>query len=60
MMKDPGCGMDVKPEKAAAKSDHHGQTYHFCSTDCKSKFDKSPGQYAKQQAQQSKPAQPAS
>jgi Cu+-exporting ATPase len=45
-MKDPVCGMDVKPEQAKGQSTHNGQTYHFCSNDCKQKFDKSPDSYS--------------
>jgi YHS domain-containing protein len=48
--------MDVKPEQAKAQSQHHGQTYHFCSNECKQKFDKSPDSYAQKgghQGQQS-------
>jgi Cu+-exporting ATPase len=54
--------MDVKPEQAKAKSEHHGQTYHFCSNECKQKFDKSPDSYAQKgghQAQQLHGGQPS-
>lgn len=40
--KDPVCGMDVDPKTAAAKSEHHGKTYYFCSTSCKAAFDREP------------------
>jgi len=40
--------MNVKPEQAAAQSQHGGQTYSFCSAGCKQKFDQSPQQYANQ------------
>jgi Cu+-exporting ATPase len=43
--------MDVKPDQAKAKSEHHGQTYHFCSTECKQKFDKSPDSFAQKGGQ---------
>ncbi len=46
MAKDPVCGMNVKPEQAAGKSEQGGQTYYFCSTGCKQKFDKNPQAYA--------------
>lgn len=45
--KDPVCHMDVETEKAAAKSEHKGETYYFCSSDCKSEFDKGPDRFAK-------------
>ena len=47
MEKDPVCGMDVDPKKAAAKSDYHGKTYYFCSLGCKKEFDQSPEKYLK-------------
>jgi P-type Cu+ transporter len=44
-MKDPVCGMQVDPAKAAGTSEHHGQTYHFCSRSCLDKFRASPETY---------------
>ena len=46
-MKDPVCGMQVDPAKAAGTSEYQGQTYYFCSKGCKAKFDANPGQYVK-------------
>ena len=46
-MKDPVCGMQVDPAKAAGMSQYQGQTYYFCSKGCKAKFDANPGQYVK-------------
>ena len=46
MMKDPVCGMDVDPKTAGGKSEYQGQTYYFCSDDCKTKFDKEPTKYS--------------
>lgn len=42
---DPVCGMQVNENEAAGKSQHGGQTYHFCSTECKNTFDKNPAEY---------------
>ena len=42
---DPVCGMQVRTHDAPAMSDHHGQTYHFCSDHCREKFDSNPSQY---------------
>jgi Cu+-exporting ATPase len=42
---DPVCGMRVDPEKAAAKSDHAGETYYFCSTGCRTKFEAEPDRF---------------
>jgi Cu+-exporting ATPase len=41
--------MDVRPETAPAKSEYGGRTFHFCSTHCKEKFDKSPQSYTSEQ-----------
>ncbi len=42
---DPVCKMEVSPASAAAQSEYAGQTFYFCSTDCKRKFDANPQQY---------------
>ncbi len=39
MAKDPVCGMEVDEKSAAAKSEHMGKTYYFCSPGCKKTFD---------------------
>jgi Cu+-exporting ATPase len=41
--------MDVQPNQAAPKSEQGGQTYYFCSSTCKQKFDQNPKQYTSQQ-----------
>lgn len=43
--KDPICGMEVDRETAAAKSEHMGKTFYFCSPGCKAEFDKNPMKY---------------
>ena len=43
--KDPVCGMDVDPNKAAARSEYQVKTYYFCAPGCKSQFDKDPVRY---------------
>ena len=45
MVKDPVCGMEIDPTEAAGTSEYQGQTYYFCSLDCKTQFDKNPQQY---------------
>ena len=45
MAKDVVCGMDVRPDRAAATSDYQGKTYYFCSEYCKKEFDNNPGKY---------------
>src|SRR5687768_9900786 len=39
---DPVCGMEVDPDHAAGESEYAGQTYHFCSAGCKTRFDAEP------------------
>ncbi len=46
MAKDPICGMDVDPAKAAGTSEHEGEVFYFCSTGCKETFDEDPHRYA--------------
>jgi YHS domain-containing protein len=48
MAKDPVCGMQVDEKKAAGTSEYKGQTYYFCATACKTKFDQNPAAYVKQ------------
>ena len=43
--KDPVCGMEVDPAKAAGHGDHQGLTYCFCSNSCKAKFEAEPERY---------------
>jgi len=43
--KDPVCGMMVAPEKAAAKVEHAGQTYYFCSKRCGDRFSSEPEKF---------------
>lgn len=50
MVKDPVCGMQVEERQAAAKTEHQGRTFQFCSEDCKRQFDSNPERYARQRA----------
>ena len=54
-MKDPVCGMTVSPDKAKHHTDHHGQTYYFCSEGCKNKFSSNPKQYLSPQKAEKPP-----
>ncbi len=45
-VQDPVCGMMIDPDKTSFKSKHQGDTYHFCSADCKKAFDAEPQTYA--------------
>jgi Cu+-exporting ATPase len=46
LAKDPVCEMTVD-EKSARSSSYGGRTYYFCSSGCKSEFDKKPAKYAR-------------
>ncbi len=43
--KDMICGMEVDPNKPHEHSVVDGIKYHFCSTECKEKFDRDPAFY---------------
>jgi hypothetical protein len=45
MVRDPVCGMSVDPATAEHRSSHHGETYYFCSADCKHAFEADPDRY---------------
>ncbi len=51
MAKDPVCGMEVDPRKAAGRSNYRGATYYFCSGGCKRKFEENPAQFDVKNAQ---------
>ena len=40
------CGMDIERAAAAGNTEYKGQTYYFCGSKCKEKFDLHPDQYA--------------
>ena len=40
--KDPVCGMDIEPKRAARVSTYKGKRYYFCSASCKDSFDSDP------------------
>lgn len=42
---DPVCGMTIDPARAVGSSSYNGQTYHFCSRGCETKFDVAPAEY---------------
>jgi Cu+-exporting ATPase len=44
-VKDPVCGMDIDPDTAAARMEHEGKTYYFCSQACHDKFMADPKRY---------------
>ena len=44
---DPVCRMMIDPDTAVATSTYQGSTYYFCSSGCRARFDKNPGQYVR-------------
>ncbi len=54
-VKDPVCGMLVDPATSRLSADHAGQTYHFCSAGCRTKFIADPPLYL-DPARKAKPA----
>ena len=53
-VKDPVCGMEIETAKAAGHTEHAGQTYYFCDSKCKEKFDHNPPQYLGKSAEKPK------
>jgi P-type Cu+ transporter len=45
MATDPICGMNVDTARAAAKYEHDGQVYYFCSQHCLGKFKEDPEKF---------------
>ena len=50
MARDSVCGMEVSETQAAAKAEHQGRSYDFCSADCRQQFQGNPGRYGRQTA----------
>jgi P-type Cu+ transporter len=44
-VRDPVCGMTVEPATSKHRFDHRGETYHFCSAGCRTKFIADPERY---------------
>ncbi len=42
---DPVCGMTVDPANSAGSHQYNGETYHFCSAGCETKFKANPEKY---------------
>ncbi|WP_428082773.1 copper-translocating P-type ATPase [Candidatus Hadarchaeum sp.] len=45
MVKDPVCGMELRPEEAFSKLEHQGGIVYFCSRACEEKFRQDPEKY---------------
>jgi len=53
MAVDPVCGMQVDENAAAPErytSQHSGQTFYFCSEECKQEFDENPDEFVRKSA----------
>ena len=46
MQKDPVCGMTVDEKKTQLTSTYEGKKFYFCSSNCKTEFDKAPKKFA--------------
>jgi P-type Cu+ transporter len=44
-LRDPVCGMSVDPATSQHRFDYRGETFHFCSAGCQTKFAADPEQY---------------
>ncbi|WP_368509056.1 heavy metal translocating P-type ATPase [Bradyrhizobium lupini] len=44
-VRDPVCGMTFDPATSKHRFDHHGETFHFCSAGCRTKFAADPAKY---------------
>lgn len=42
---DPVCGTVIDQDRAAGKVDYAGETFYFCSSDCRVKFQEDPGSF---------------
>ena len=45
---DPVCGMAVRDDADALKTEYAGQIYFFCSEDCRTTFEQEPQRFAQQ------------
>jgi P-type Cu+ transporter len=54
--RDPVCGMNVDPDKAAAKVEHAGKTYYFCAAGCARRFQQTPEKYLQPAKMQTAPS----
>jgi YHS domain-containing protein len=52
MERDPVCGTTIRPGMEVASVNLHGNTYHFCSQECRDEFMKNPTQYSGKEGQQ--------
>ncbi|MBV1795700.1 heavy metal translocating P-type ATPase [Siccirubricoccus sp. G192] len=60
LVTDPVCGMRVDPVTSKHRAEHAGQTFHFCSAGCRTKFVADPGKYLgnREPARRAEPVMP--
>jgi len=58
--RDPVCGMNVDPTKAAATSEYQGKKYYFCCKSCADKFNANPQKYLSPKQTEARPKVEAS
>ncbi len=46
IVRDPVCGMEIRPQDAAISDEYEGGTFHFCSHACHAAFVADPDGYA--------------
>lgn len=51
-VRDPVCGMMLEKQGAPAQIQHQGQTYYFCSVQCRDEFVSNPEQYEEAESEQ--------
>jgi Cu+-exporting ATPase len=56
--RDPVCGMNVAPDRAAGTVEHEGHIYYFCALSCVQKFKANPQKYLQPQSPAAAPAPP--
>jgi Cu+-exporting ATPase len=56
---DPVCGMTVDPTTSEHRFAHHGETFHFCSAGCRTKFAADPAKYLAKKTEEHKATEPA-
>lgn len=55
---DPVCGMTVDPATSKHRFEHHGETFHFCSAGCRTKFAADPAKYLAKKNEEQKALEP--
>src|SRR4029077_1778950 len=45
IVRDPVCGMTVDPQAGKRTAEHAGRLFHFCSANCRARFEAEPGRY---------------